>query len=431
MVIVGGGFGGLNAARALADAPVDVVLVDRSNHHLFQPLLYQVATAALSPADIASPIRKVLKKQANAAVVLAEAREVDPEREVVRTDLGDIGFDVLVLAAGATHSYFSNDHWAPYAPGLKTIDDATEIRRRFLLAFEAAELEQDPEARLAALTFVVVGAGPTGVELAGALSEIAHEAIPHDFKMIDTTTARVVLVELKDRVLPAMDERCSKDAHRALEELGVEVMVGTEVTAIDEGGVTMGGDRIDADNVFWAAGVQASPLGRSLGVELDRAGRVKVEPDLSIPGHDRIFVIGDQAHAVDPETGAMVPGLAQGAIQGGRYVAGIIADEAEAAAAGRPAPEREPFRYRDKGTLATIGRNKAVADIRGLKLRGFVAWFLWVVVHVMFLVSFRNRMAVMSGWIWSYLFYDRGARLITGNRKVKVRRSLFVPPDGS
>jgi NADH dehydrogenase len=431
VVIVGGGFGGLNAARALADAPVDVVLVDRSNHHLFQPLLYQVATAALSPADIASPIRKVLKKQANATVVLAEAREVDLEREVVRTELGDIGFDVLVLAAGATHSYFSNDQWAPYAPGLKTIDDATEIRRRFLLAFEAAELERDPDARHAALTFVVVGAGPTGVELAGALSEIAHEAIPNDFKMVDTTTARVVLVELKDRVLPAMDERCSADAHRALEELGVEVMVGTEVTAIDDGGVTMGGDRIAADNVFWAAGVQASPLGRSLGVELDRAGRVKVEPDLSIPGHDRIFVIGDQAHAVNPETGAMVPGLAQGAIQGGRYVAGIVAAEAEAAAAGRPAPEREPFRYRDKGTLATIGRNKAVADIRGLKLRGFVAWFLWVVVHVMFLVSFRNRIAVMSGWIWSYFFYDRGARLITGNRKVKVRRSLFVPPDGS
>lgn len=430
MVIVGGGFGGLNAARALADAPVDVVLVDRSNHHLFQPLLYQVATAALSPADIASPIRKVLKKQANATVVLAEAREVDREREVVRTELGDIGFDFLVLAAGATHSYFSNDQWAPYAPGLKTIDDATEIRRRFLLAFEAAELERDPEARLAALTFVVVGAGPTGVELAGALSEIAHEAIPHDFKMVDTTTARVVLVELKDRVLPAMDERCSADAHRALEELGVEVVVGTEVTAIDEGGVTMGGDRIAADNVFWAAGVQASPLGRSLGVELDRAGRVKVGPDLSIPGHDRIFVIGDQAHAVDRETGAMVPGLAQGAIQGGRYVAGIIAAEAEAAAAGRPASERGPFRYRDKGTLATIGRNKAVADIRGLKLRGFVAWFLWVVVHVMFLVSFRNRIAVMFGWIWSYFFYDRGARLITGNRKVKVRRSLFVPPDG-
>lgn len=429
VVIVGGGFGGLNAARALAGAPVDVVLVDRSNHHLFQPLLYQVATAALSPADIASPIRKVLKKQANATVVLAEAREVDPEREVVRTELGDIGFDFLVLAAGATHSYFSNDQWAPFAPGLKTIDDATEIRRRFLLAFEAAELERDPDARQAALTFVVVGAGPTGVELAGALSEIAHEAIPHDFKMVDTTTARVVLVELKDRVLPAMDERCSADAHRALEELGVEVMVGTEVTAIDEGGVTMGDDRIAADNVFWAAGVQASPLGRSLGVELDRAGRVKVEPDLTVPGHARIFVIGDQAHAVDPETGAMVPGLAQGAIQGGRYVAGVIAAEAEAAAAGRPAPEREPFRYRDKGTLATIGRNKAVADIRGLKMRGFVAWFLWVVVHVMFLVSFRNRIAVMSGWVWSYLFYDRGARLITGNRKVKVRRSLFVPPD--
>jgi NADH dehydrogenase len=430
VVIVGGGFGGINAARELASAPVEVTLIDRCNYHLFQPLLYQVATATLSPADIASPIRKVLKRQANATVVLAEATAVDPGRRRVRTDLGDIPFDWLVLAAGATHSYFSNDAWATHAPGLKSIDDATEIRRRFLLAFESAELERDPEARRSQLTFVVVGAGPTGVELAGALSEIARETIPRDFRMVDTTTARIVLVEALDRVLPAMDERSSESALRALESLGVEVLLGARVTSIDDGGVAVGDQRIAAGNVFWAAGVQASPLGHSLGVELDRAGRVRVGPDLAIPGHPTIFVIGDQAHVVDPATGDMVPGVAQGAIQGGRYVAGVIAAEVGAASRGREAPPREPFRYHDRGTMATIGRNKAVAEVHGLRLRGVAAWFLWALVHITFLISFRNRAAVMLGWLWSYLFFDRGARLITGARKVRVRRPRLVDPGG-
>jgi len=430
VVIVGGGFGGLNAARTLATAPVEVTLVDRSNHHLFQPLLYQVATATLSPADIASPIRKVLKRQANATVILAEAQAIDPERQLVRTDLGDVPFDFLILAAGATHSYFSHDEWAAHAPGLKSIDDATEIRRRFLLAFESAELERDPDARRAELTFVVVGGGPTGVELAGALSEIARETIPRDFRMVDTTTARIVLIEALDRVLPAMDGRCSASALAALETLGVEVMLETRVTGIDDDGVSVGDQRIAASNVFWAAGVQASPLGRSLGVELDRAGRVTVGPDLTISGHDSIFVIGDQAHAVDPETGRPVPGVAQGAIQGGHYAAEVIAAETRAIADGRPPPRREPFRYHDRGTMATIGRNKAVVEIHGLRLRGFAAWFLWAAVHVMSLISFRNRLAVMSGWLWSYLFFDRGARLITGTRKVRVRRSRFLEPNG-
>jgi NADH dehydrogenase len=425
VVIVGGGFGGLNAARALAESPVEVVLVDRRNHHLFQPLLYQVATATLSPADIATPIRKVLKNQANASVIMAEATGVDVESDRLLTDVGDLRYDFLVLAAGATHSYFDNDHWEPAAPGLKTIDDATEIRRRFLLAFESAELESDPEARQAALTFVVVGAGPTGVELAGALAEIAHETIPLDFHLVDTTTARIILVEALDRVLPGMDERCSADALVALESLGVEVRLGTRVTDIDSEGVSFGGDRIAANNVFWAAGVQASGLGAGLDVELDRAGRVKVADDLSLPGHHNVFVIGDLAHVVDPATGDLVPGVAQAAIQGGRHVAKIIDREARAGAAGRPAPARTAFRYRDKGTLATIGRNKAVADLGRVKFRGFLAWFLWAAVHVMFLISFRNRLTVMIGWVWNYLFFDRGARLITGSKKVRLRRSVI------
>ncbi len=431
VVIIGGGFGGLNAALDLKRAPVEVVLIDRRNHHLFQPLLYQVASATLSPADIATPIRKVLKRQANAGVVMAEAQAVDTERGLVITDQGDIGYDYLVLAAGATHSYFDNDHWESHAPGLKTIDDATEIRRRFLLAFESAELETDPEARQSALTFVVVGAGPTGVELAGALAEIAHETIPLDFRMVDTTTARVILIEAADRVLPGMDPTSSVRAAVALTSLNVEVMLDTKVTHIDEWGVLIGEDRIDAANVFWAAGVKASPLGESLGVPTDGSGRVMVGEDLTIPGHDNVFVIGDQAHAVDPATGEMVPGVAQGAIQGGRYAAKIIRAAVEAASSGKPAPDRPPFRYRDKGSLATIGRNKAVADIGGWRFGGFVAWALWAVVHVMFLVSFRNRVAVMLGWVWSYLFFDRGARLITGDRqKVTVKTSVMTR-DGS
>jgi NADH dehydrogenase len=426
VVIVGGGFGGLTAAQALRRAPVEVSLIDRRNHHLFQPLLYQVATATLSPADIATPIRKVLKDHANAGVVMAEAWEVDTERRLVITDEGEIAYDYLILAAGATHSYFDNDHWEEHAPGLKTIDDATEIRRRFLLAFESAELETDPAARQAALTFVVVGAGPTGVELAGALAEIAHETIPEDFRRVDTTTARIILVEAAGRVLPAMDARCSGDAAVALDRLNVEVMLDTRVTSIDYDGVMIGDRRIDAVNVFWAAGVQASPLGRSLGVPTDRSGRVIVGPDLTIPGHDTVFVIGDQAHAVDAATGEMVPGVAQGAIQGGRYAGRVIAAEVQAQRRGRPAPEREPFRYKDKGSLATIGRNKAVADVWGWKFRGALAWLLWAVVHVMFLVTFRNQLAVMAGWVWSYFFYDRGARLITGEHKVRVKSSVMA-----
>jgi NADH dehydrogenase len=424
VVIVGGGFGGLNAARALEDSSVEVILIDRRNHHLFQPLLYQVATAALSPADIATPIRKVLKNQVNATVMMAGAQQIDTANRLLVTDVGEIEYDYLILATGATHSYFSNSQWAPHAPGLKTIDDATEIRRRFLLAFESAELESDPDARGAALTFVVVGAGPTGVELAGALAEIAHETIPRDFHHVDTTTARVILVEGEDRVLPAMDRKCSGDALESLRRLGVEVRLGSLVTGIDETGVDLGAERIPADNVFWAAGVQASPLGSCLEADLDDAGRVIVNDDLSLSDHPEVFVVGDLAHVIDPATGAMVPGVAQGAIQGGRHVAGIIASELEAIGDGRRTADRPPFRYHDKGTLATIGRNKAVADLGRLKFRGFPAWFLWAVVHVMFLVSTRNRLAVMFDWLWNYLFFDRGARLITGPSKVRLRRSL-------
>jgi NADH dehydrogenase len=430
VVIVGGGFGGLNAAQALEATSAEVILVDRRNHHLFQPLLYQVATAALSPADIATPIRKVLKNQDNATVMMAEAQRVDLAGRRLVTDVGTIGYDYLILAAGATHSYFSNDQWATHAPGLKTIDDATEIRRRFLLAFESAELENDPDARRAALTFVVVGAGPTGVELAGALSEIAHETIPRDFHHIDTTTARIILVEGEDRVLPAMEPGCSADALRSLHRLGVEVRLGELVTGIDETGVDLGAERIDAENVFWAAGVQASPLGGGLGADLDRAGRVIVDRDLSLPGHPEVFVVGDLAHVAETATGRMVPGVAQGAIQGGRHAARVIAAELEAEAVGRRPPDRPPFQYRDKGTLATIGRNKAVADLGRFTFSGFPAWFLWAVVHVTFLVSFRNRLAVMFGWLWSYLFFDRGARLITGASKIRVKRSIIEDPGG-
>lgn len=425
VVIVGGGFGGLNAARALESAPVEVILIDRRNHHLFQPLLYQVATAALSPADIATPIRKVLKDQTNATVLMAEAQRVDIDHQLLVTDLGEIPYDYLVLAAGATHSYFSNNHWAAHAPGLKTIDDATEIRRRFLLAFESAELESDPEARSAALTFVVVGAGPTGVELAGALSEIARETIPRDFHHVDTTTARVILVEGEERVLPAMDPKCSSDALESLHRLGVEVRTGTLVTGIDETGVDLGSERISAGNAFWAAGVQASPLGESLKANLDGSGRVIVDRDLSLPDHPDVFVIGDLAHVDDRSSGNMVPGVAQGAIQGGRHVARIIASEVDSIRNGRQLPDRPPFRYHDKGTLATIGRNKAVADLGRFRFRGFPAWFLWAVVHVMFLISFRNRLAVMFGWLWNYFLFDRGARLITGSNKVRVKKSMI------
>lgn len=403
VVIVGGGFGGLASAKALRRARVHITLIDRRNHHLFQPMLYQVATASLSPAEIAAPIRKVLSKQKNCRVLLGDAVGVDvAAREVVLSD-GRVPYDRLILACGVTHSYFGHAEWAAAAPGLKTVDDATEIRRRFLLCFEAAEREENEAARRAKLTFVVVGGGPTGVELAGAMAEIARRSIPADFRSIDTRTARIVLVEGGDRVLGAFPPELSARAKRDLEQLGVEVQLNARVTHVDDRGVNIGATRIDAGCVLWAAGVQAEPIARTLGAELDASGRVKVNADLSVPGHPEIFVVGDLATIVDKRTGKPVPGVCPAATQMGRHAARCIAS-------GRG----RPFRYVDKGILATIGRARAVADIRGVRFAGLVAWLLWAGVHIFFLISFRNRVIVMMQWAWEYLFFQRGARLITG-----------------
>ena len=402
VVIVGGGFGGLYAARALRRANVRVTLVDRSNHHLFQPLLYQVATAALSPAHIAVALRRVLRRQKNVSVVLAEAVSVDTvKRRVVLRD-GFVDYDYLILASGSTHSYFGHGEWSSFAPGLKTLQDAIEIRRRVLLAYEAAEREPDPARRTALLTFVVVGAGPTGVELAGALAEIARHVLARDFRQIDPASARIVLVEAGPRVLPAFAPDLSVAAQRRLEQMGVQVLLGRPVTGIDGEGVSMGPERIVSRSVLWAAGVQASPLGASLGVPLDKAGRVAVEPDLRLPGAPEVFVIGDLASVPG------VPGLAPAAIQGGRHAAKSIVRLIEG-------EQPEPFKYLDKGQLATIGRNAAVAQIGPLHLEGFFAWLMWLVVHILTLIGFRNRFFVMSEWAWVYLRYERGARLITGD----------------
>lgn len=418
VVILGGGFAGLRCARALRGVPVRITLIDRSNHHLFQPLLYQVATASLSPSDIASPIRSILKRQTNLEVWMGEAVDVDVDRRVVLLRDGEIPYDYLVVATGVTHAYFGRDDWAPHAPGLKTVDDALEIRRRFLLAFETAEREADEAARRRLLTFVIVGAGPTGVELAGAMAEIARQVMPREFRSIDTTTARILLVEGADRVLPGYPPSLSAKARRQLERLGVEVRTGARVTEIEEGAVWIGDERIEAGNVFWAAGVAASPLGARLGAEVDRAGRVKVAPDLSVPGHPEVFVAGDLA-AVEQD-GRRVPGVAPAAMQMGRHVARAIRADLE----GRPRPV---FRYFDKGSLATIGRAAAVAEIAGLKLSGLVAWLVWVFVHILYLIGFRNRLVVMVQWAWAYLMYQRGVRLITGDRTVQLSEPRVVP----
>ncbi len=426
VVVVGAGFGGLEAARALRRAPVRVTVVDRRNHHLFQPLLYQVATAALNPADIAAPIRHVLRRQANAEVLLGEVAFVDAARRAVGlADGGELAYDFLVVATGATHSYLGHDEWASLAPGLKTVEDALEIRRRILLAFERAEREGEGEdaRRRALLTFVIIGGGPTGVELAGALAEIARHTLAADFRRIRPESARVVLVEAAPRVLPAYPEKLSLAARRQLERLGVEVRTGAKVTAIDPDGVRVGAERIDAATVLWGAGVAASPLARTLGVPLDRAGRVAVLPDLTVPGHPEIFVVGDLA-ALQTENGDPVPGVAPAAIQEGRHAARNVlrAVRGEATA---------PFRYRDKGMLATIGRAAAVARIRRLQFSGFLAWLAWLFVHIYFLVGFRNRVAVILQWAWSYLTFKRGARLITETaeqwRIVALRES--APPE--
>jgi NADH:ubiquinone reductase (H+-translocating) len=408
VVIVGGGFGGLQAAKALADAPVQVILVDRRNHHLFQPLLYQVATAALSPADIAQPIRSVLRGQANAEVLLADVDAIDViAREVVLDDdAGRLPYDYLILAAGANHAYFGHDEWAPNAPGLKTLEDALDIRRRILTSFEEAEREPDAARRRALMTFVVVGGGPTGVEMAGAIAEIARFSLARDFRHIDTRDARVILIEASTELLAAFPDRLSQRSLQDLERLGVDVRFGKPVTAIAPNAVTLGDEVILAHTIVWAAGVQASPLGRSLGVELDRAGRVLVNPDLTIPGHPEIFVVGDMASLKDGR-GRPLPGVAQVAMQQGAWAAANIVRAIE----GKPA---RPFRYRDLGNMATIGRNSAVADIHGLRLTGFVAWLAWAVVHILNLIGFRNRVLVGLQWLWSYLTLQRGARLITG-----------------
>jgi NADH dehydrogenase len=407
VVILGGGFGGLSAARRLARAPVRVTLLDRRNHHVFQPLLYQVATAGLAAPDIAAPIRRILWKQRNATVLLAEAVGFDLAARRVRLadDPEGIGYDFLLIATGATHSYFGHDDWAAHAPGLKSLEDALEIRRRFLLAFEAAERERDPERRRAWLTFVVVGAGPTGVELAGTVAEIARHTLACDFRSIDPRTARVVLVEGAPRVLTPYPPPLSEKAARQLAALGVEVRTGVAVTQVDADGVSLGGERLAARTVLWAAGVAASPLGRGLGVPVDRAGRVRVEPDLSIPSHPEVFVVGDLA-ALEQD-GKPVPGVAPAAMQMGRHAATNIRRALE----GRP---RLPFRYRDKGSLATIGRRAAVAVFGTVQLSGFVAWAAWLAIHIFFLIGFRNRFVVMLEWGWAYLTYERHARLILG-----------------
>jgi NADH dehydrogenase len=405
-VIVGGGFGGLYAARALAGRPVRVTLFDRRNHHLFQPLLYQVATAALNPSDIAVPLRSILRRSTNVTVLLANVERVDLTSRRVALDRGEIGYDALVLAAGASHSYFGHDEWEVLAPGLKTLEDALEIRRRVLLAYEAAERESDGAEQQALLTFVVIGGGPTGVELAGALGEISRRTISRDFRVIDPTKARIVLLEGAPRILTAFPESLSLSAQDALRRIGVEVRTKAIVTRVTADAVWLGGEQIRARTVLWAAGVAAAPLTRNLDAPLDRSGRVLVEPDLSIPGHPETFAIGDMC-AFLHQTGAPLPGVAPVAIQQGR----AVADNVLRRLRGEPT---RPFRYRDKGSMATIGRAAAVAVVGRLKLSGLPAWLAWLLVHIVFLIGFRNRLLVLFEWAWAYLTWHRGARLITG-----------------
>jgi NADH dehydrogenase len=408
VVIVGAGFGGLSAAQALARAPVEITVVDRSNFHLFQPLLYQVATAALNPSDIAWPVRSVLRDQRNARVLLGEVSGIDTAARAVQlADGRTLPYDWLVLATGATHTWFGHDVWEGVAPGLKRIDDATLIRRRILLAFERAEAASDEGERRRLMTFAIVGAGATGVEMAGAIAELAKKALAADFRVIDPRATRIVLIEGGKRVLQAFPESLAAYAQRALEHMGVEVWLERQVTACDANGLLASGERLDTATILWAAGVKASPAAQWLGCAADRAGRVQVRADLTAPGHDNVFVIGDTATVV--QDGAPVPGIAPAAKQQGKYVAQVITAAAKARA--KPAP----FRYRHYGNLATIGRNHAVVDFGPMKLRGFFAWMLWAVVHVYFLIGVRHRLLVALQWLFSYVSFSRGARLIVGS----------------
>jgi NADH dehydrogenase len=412
VVIVGGGFGGLTAARVFRNARVELTVIDKTNHHLFQPLLYQVATASLAPSDITAPIRWLLRRQSNTLVLLGEVCEIDVERKIVRfePEHRDVPYDYLILAPGSRHAYFGHDEWEPMAPGLKTIDDGREIRRRFLLAFERAEKSQDPAEQAAYLTFVVVGGGPTGVELSGAFPLIAKKALRRDFRRIDTARTRVVLLEGGPRILPSFPENLAVYAHRALTELGVEVHTNSIVTKIEPGAVCVGDERIETKTIFWAAGNAASPLGKLLGAPLDGVGRVLVEPDLSIPGHPEIFVVGDLA-AVKREDGRLVPGVAPAANQEGK----LAANNVRRLIRGE---ETKQFRYRNKGDLATIGRSRAIADFGKVRITGRPAWLLWLVVHIMYLVGFRNRISVLLQWAYAYFTYQRGVRLITNAERV-------------
>jgi NADH dehydrogenase len=434
VVIVGGGFAGLHAVRALRDTPCDVVLLDRRNHHCFQPLLYQVATAALSPGEIAAPLRHIVRRIRNCRVALAEAVDVDPAARTIRLDTGDdLSYDYLVLACGGSHDYFGNDHWAEHAPGLKTIEDARTIRQRILLAFERAEYAADQAERDAALTFAIIGAGPTGVELAGAITEIAMRTMPGEFRTIDPRDARVVLFEAGPRLLPAFPAELGERAKRDLEAMGVDVRTNTMVSDVQQHAVTVSTTDDNADDdaepdhapnvtrafsIFWAAGVKASPLGAQLGertpAETDKAGRVAVEPDLSVAGFPDIFVAGDLAQVVDQRTGDEVPGVAPAAIQMGKHIGRTIH---RAVLLNQRPEHREPFRYLDKGRLATIGKARAVADLRGWRFGGFFAWLLWSGVHIAFLVGFRNRLVVIANWLWNWVTFNRDVRLITGDTR--------------
>lgn len=418
LIIVGGGFGGLRVARALAGArDLDITLLDRRNHHLFQPLLYQVAMAGLSPAEIAYPIRTIFSKQRNIRVLLESATGVDLANKKLRTaNLGDLPYDYLVLACGARHSYFGHGEWEEYAPGLKSLEEATEIRRRVLTAFELAEKEPDPAAQRRLLTFVVIGGGPTGVELAGALGEISRFTLSRDFRRIDPERARVILIEAGPRILPTFEESLSDRATRDLESIGVNVWTNTLVTQVGPGTVVLGNETLQAATVLWAAGVASSELNATLGVPLDRQGRILVAQDCSVPGHPEVFVVGDQAHFEEEPGKPPLPGLAPVAMQQGRLVArNILAD-----LKGKP---RNPFRYLDKGQMATIGRRRAIAQFHGLKIAGFIAWLAWLLVHVYYLIGFKNRVFVLAQWTWSYMAFRRGARLIVS----KDWRSAAAP----
>jgi len=408
VVIVGAGFGGLWAAKALANAPAEVVVIDRENYHLFQPLLYQVATAGLSPADVAAPIRGIIGGYRNITVMLGEVMGVDVMAHTVMMSGGrHVPYDYLVLATGARHAYFGHHDWEAFAPGLKNIEDATEIRRRILIAFERAENETDANERQILMRLVIVGGGPTGVELAGAIAELARRALAKDFRNIDPRVTRIILVEAGPRLLPSFPQDLSEDATQRLERLGVEVRVGVPVTAVDALGVTIGTERIETRTVIWAAGVAASPAGQWIGATGDRAGRIAVDAHLSVPDHPEIFAIGDTALSSDA-SGKPLPGVAAVAKQQGRYIGRLIK------ARLRNSERIEPFRYRDYGNLATIGRKAAVVDFGWIHLHGFVAWVIWTTAHIYFLIGFRNRIIVALNWLWAYFTFQRGARLITG-----------------